>query len=163
DSAKVVENWPDNLLSTLLFCLRPDPRSRPSTVTDILTWLETPPPSPVPAAVAVRLEGPLASPVRAHRDGKLEPYQTDRPPVRIFLVGLEAKPNLEIVVRRGVGALPTTVEEGEPVAVGSVAPFFDDHQPLATPADAARVQYGVFVRRRQPSGSIASIVTPAQV
>jgi hypothetical protein len=141
ESEALVKRWPRNFLAILQLCLRAEPRQRPASVADLRAWLLAPPPSPMPSALVVRFHGR---------------------PNRVFMDIREMESGLEVVVRRGLGFLPITTEEGEAVHEGPPAFWVDDagaSQPETS--SAAEVQYAVFTRSRRAGVVSCSVATPA--
>src|SRR5262249_54090770 len=91
DAAALTRSWPRNLLIVLHLGLRPDPRQRPASVADLLSWLMAPPPPPVAAALALHFP--------------------DQRPVKVFVDIRMITPGLDLLVRRSFGSPPSTAQE----------------------------------------------------
>jgi hypothetical protein len=153
DGDALLRGWPGNFVTALRHCLRPDRLQRPAGVADLRDWLVAPPPAPVAAALAVRIARPG--------------------PVRILLDTRGLEPSLGLVVRRGVGFLPVTPGEGDPIAEGPLRTAVDDPglpaaaagQPTRALAEVptASLSYAVFTRAEQGGRVAYSVAAPAAI
>jgi hypothetical protein len=141
-------NWVPGFVAAFRQCLAAEPRQRPVSVAELLSWLVAPPPAPVAAALALRV-------------GDQQ--------VRLFFDLAGFDPAARLVVRRLVGTPSLSRTAGTKVSEAAPRSWMDDAVPRRPAApcvsgpEAEPIYYNVFARLARAGGETSSIVTPAQV
>lgn len=131
-SQALLARWPANFMHLFRDLLHPDPARRPASVEELLRWIDTPPPPPVNAILAVMV-GP----------GEAK--------ISFDLTGCDDK--LDLVVRRGVSQPPRSPHEGTLLEQGPAHTAVLDP---AVPLTPATVYYTAFMRRADSTGPLHS-------
>lgn len=127
----LLRGWPGNFANLLRNVLHVDPRRRPASVEELLTWIDAPPPAPATAAAAF-YEGAEAM---------------------LYLDWSGVDLSFDMVVRRGVGLAPHSPADGTLVNQGPILPVVRD---AVLPLTPEPIYYAVFTRRNDPGGPVFS-------